>query len=128
MQVADAFPNVGVPLTAAADEPSSSAGAHPPPKGCARTSSVSSMVQGRSRAPTPTSAPQVLDTQLARQGSNFGLPIALQLATLMGGAVGVHSVREPARVPARVRARGRQVVAAAGGWSAQGIALRWAGS
>ena len=40
------------------------------------------------------STPQLhLDTELARKGSNFGLPIALQLTRVMGGAVGILSVR-----------------------------------
>ena len=37
-----------------------------------------------------------LDTELARRGSNFGLPIALQLTTLLGGSVGLVSVRAAA--------------------------------
>ena len=33
-----------------------------------------------------------VDTSLARQGSNFGLPIALNLAMLMGGGIGIIEV------------------------------------
>jgi hypothetical protein len=40
----------------------------------------------------PGDRAQQLDTQLALQGSNFGLPIALQLCKLMGGAIGIMSV------------------------------------
>jgi hypothetical protein len=43
-------------------------------------------------APTPSNVMH-LDTELARKGSNFGLPIALQLTKLMRGAVGIVSVR-----------------------------------
>ncbi len=43
--------------------------------------------------PGPAPTPQQLDTELARKGSNFGLPIALQLTRVMGGAVGIVSVR-----------------------------------
>jgi hypothetical protein len=40
--------------------------------------------------PTPFGS---IDTELARRGSNFGLPIALHLARALGGAVGIESVR-----------------------------------
>jgi hypothetical protein len=44
------------------------------------------------RRSTPGRGPQKLDTELARKGSNFGLPIALQLTRIMNGAVGIVSV------------------------------------
>lgn len=44
---------------------------------------------------TPSTA-LPLDTELARRGSNFGLPIALQLTALLGGSVGLVSVRDAA--------------------------------
>ncbi len=39
--------------------------------------------------------PNGADTNLARQGSNFGLPIALQLTLLMKGAIGIAEVQVP---------------------------------
>ena len=38
-----------------------------------------------------------VETNLARQGSNFGLPIALNLTILMGGAIGITEV-SPSRL------------------------------
>jgi hypothetical protein len=38
-----------------------------------------------------------METNLARQGSNFGLPIALQLAVLMKGGIGIVEASPHAR-------------------------------
>jgi hypothetical protein len=49
--------------------------------------------QASTPAPSTAVTPSMhLDTELARKGSNFGLPIALQLTKVMGGAVGIVSV------------------------------------
>jgi hypothetical protein len=45
------------------------------------------------RRPRLTTSVDDMVTSLARQGSNFGLPIALQLALLMKGGIGLARVR-----------------------------------
>ena len=60
--------------------------------GTAGTTELSGPPTTTRRRSTPGPGPQKLDTELARKGSNFGLPIALQLTQIMNGAVGIVSV------------------------------------
>jgi hypothetical protein len=54
-----------------------------------RPRTPATLTKGTSQALLPSAA---LDTELAKRGSNFGLPIALQLVRAMGGAIGIESV------------------------------------
>ena len=56
-------------------------------------------IQGSSKA-LPGRSLVDADTNLARHGSNFGLPIALNLTLLMKGGIGIAEVRQATRAVA----------------------------
>ena len=70
------------------DTPSASA-SRTPVAVTGRPRTPATLTKGTSQALLPSAA---LDTELAKRGSNFGLPIALQLVRAMGGAIGIESV------------------------------------
>ncbi len=88
-----------------------SAGALPRSPISANRHAFPSRVGGAGATAGPLSA-LALDTQLARQGSNCGLPIALNLVKLMGGSIGIKSVGicEGSAAPRLMWACGRSVI------------------
>jgi hypothetical protein len=54
---------------------------------------VLAVKDSRRKSAENTMTATAMETNLARQGSNFGLPIALHLAVLMKGGIGIVEVR-----------------------------------
>ena len=90
------FPTLGIAGNVLVDTPLGGVSARGKPTGSlARVLNDSSSASSDSEPSDCNVVASDMDTRLARQGSKFGLPIALQLTLLMKGGIGIAEVRSP---------------------------------